>query len=80
MSKGFVVYSPLCEFFCYFELPQGNVFKTRGGGQAVQFTDIETLRQECAMASRYSICPKYYRLRYFCKKQIDRINILAIYV
>ncbi|XP_033963158.1 kinesin-like protein KIF23 isoform X4 [Pseudochaenichthys georgianus] len=30
---------------------QGNVFKTRGGGQAVQFTDIETLRQECAMAS-----------------------------
>ncbi|XP_033963141.1 kinesin-like protein KIF23 isoform X2 [Pseudochaenichthys georgianus] len=30
---------------------RGNVFKTRGGGQAVQFTDIETLRQECAMAS-----------------------------
>ncbi|KAG7481847.1 kinesin KIF23 isoform X5 [Solea senegalensis] len=26
----------------------GNVFKTRAGGQAVQFTDIETLRQECA--------------------------------
>uniref|UniRef100_A0A8D3BRY4 Kinesin-like protein n=1 Tax=Scophthalmus maximus TaxID=52904 RepID=A0A8D3BRY4_SCOMX len=26
--------------------PQGNVFKTRGGGQAVQFTDIETLKQE----------------------------------
>ncbi|KAK5615414.1 Kinesin-like protein kif23 [Crenichthys baileyi] len=25
----------------------GNVFKTRGGGQAVQFTDIETLKQEC---------------------------------
>ncbi|XP_055076937.1 kinesin-like protein KIF23 isoform X6 [Periophthalmus magnuspinnatus] len=24
----------------------GDVFKTRGGGQAVQFTDIETLRQE----------------------------------
>uniref|UniRef100_A0A8C7SP41 Kinesin-like protein n=1 Tax=Oncorhynchus mykiss TaxID=8022 RepID=A0A8C7SP41_ONCMY len=24
----------------------GEVFKTRGGGQAVQFTDIETLRQE----------------------------------
>ncbi|XP_035484711.1 kinesin-like protein KIF23 isoform X7 [Scophthalmus maximus] len=24
----------------------GNVFKTRGGGQAVQFTDIETLKQE----------------------------------
>ncbi|XP_063738672.1 kinesin-like protein KIF23 isoform X2 [Eleginops maclovinus] len=30
---------------------RGNVFKTRGGGQAVQFTDIETLKQECATAS-----------------------------
>uniref|UniRef100_A0A8C8E3H2 Kinesin-like protein n=1 Tax=Oryzias sinensis TaxID=183150 RepID=A0A8C8E3H2_9TELE len=29
---------------------RGNVFKTRGGGQAVQFTDIETLKQECPMA------------------------------
>uniref|UniRef100_A0A7N6FK90 Kinesin-like protein n=1 Tax=Anabas testudineus TaxID=64144 RepID=A0A7N6FK90_ANATE len=29
----------------------GNVFKTRGGGQAVQFTDIETLKQECPTAS-----------------------------
>uniref|UniRef100_A0A7N8Y1Z4 Kinesin-like protein n=1 Tax=Mastacembelus armatus TaxID=205130 RepID=A0A7N8Y1Z4_9TELE len=29
---------------------RGNVFKTRGGGQAVQFTDIETLRQECPTA------------------------------
>nr|XP_019955106.1 PREDICTED: kinesin-like protein KIF23 isoform X4 [Paralichthys olivaceus] len=28
----------------------GNVFKTRGGGQAVQFTDIETLTQECPTA------------------------------
>ncbi|XP_059203024.1 kinesin-like protein KIF23 isoform X1 [Centropristis striata] len=26
---------------------RGNVFKTRAGGQAVQFTDIETLRQDC---------------------------------
>ncbi|XP_023998932.1 kinesin-like protein KIF23 [Salvelinus sp. IW2-2015] len=25
---------------------KGEVFKTRGGGQSVQFTDIETLRQE----------------------------------
>ena len=25
---------------------QGEVIKTRGGGQAVQFTDIETLKQE----------------------------------
>ncbi|XP_056464192.1 kinesin-like protein KIF23 isoform X12 [Gadus chalcogrammus] len=29
----------------------GDVFKTRGGGQAVQFTDIETLKQECPTAS-----------------------------
>ncbi|XP_055076934.1 kinesin-like protein KIF23 isoform X2 [Periophthalmus magnuspinnatus] len=28
------------------KLIKGDVFKTRGGGQAVQFTDIETLRQE----------------------------------
>uniref|UniRef100_A0A7N8XTL6 Kinesin-like protein n=1 Tax=Mastacembelus armatus TaxID=205130 RepID=A0A7N8XTL6_9TELE len=28
--------------------PQGDVIKTRGGGQAVQFTDIETLKQELA--------------------------------
>ncbi|XP_071345256.1 kinesin-like protein KIF23 isoform X3 [Trachinotus anak] len=29
---------------------RGNVFKTRSGGQAVQFTDIETLKQECPTA------------------------------
>ncbi|MEQ2244687.1 hypothetical protein ILYODFUR_019803 [Ilyodon furcidens] len=29
------------------KLIKGNVFKTRGGGQAVQFTDIESLKQEC---------------------------------
>ncbi|XP_078130277.1 kinesin-like protein KIF23 isoform X9 [Sander vitreus] len=34
------------------KLIKGNVFKTRGGGQAVQFTDIETLTQECPTASR----------------------------
>ncbi|XP_013120528.1 kinesin-like protein KIF23 isoform X5 [Oreochromis niloticus] len=28
----------------------GNVFKTRSGGQTVQFTDIETLKQECPLA------------------------------
>ncbi|NXC04470.1 KIF23 protein, partial [Orthonyx spaldingii] len=28
------------------QLIKGDVFKTRGGGQAVQFTEIETLRQE----------------------------------
>ncbi|KAL6113480.1 kif23 [Pungitius sinensis] len=33
------------------KLIKGNVFKTRGGGQAVQFTDIETLKQELPLAS-----------------------------
>ncbi|KAM9422692.1 kinesin-like protein KIF23 isoform 2-T2 [Salvelinus alpinus] len=33
------------------KLIKGDVFRTRGGGQAVQFTDIETLRQECPTAS-----------------------------
>uniref|UniRef100_A0A674P0F9 Kinesin-like protein n=1 Tax=Takifugu rubripes TaxID=31033 RepID=A0A674P0F9_TAKRU len=32
------------------KLIKGNVFKTRGGGQAVQFVDIETLKQECSCA------------------------------
>ncbi|XP_034039004.1 kinesin-like protein KIF23 [Thalassophryne amazonica] len=32
------------------KLIKGNVFRTRGGGQAVQFTDIETLKQECPNA------------------------------
>ncbi|XP_076594483.1 kinesin-like protein KIF23 [Chaetodon auriga] len=32
------------------KLIKGNVFKTRGGGQAVQFIDIETLKQECPTA------------------------------
>ncbi|KAM8761689.1 kinesin-like protein KIF23 isoform 3-T3 [Acanthopagrus schlegelii] len=32
------------------KLIKGNVFKTRGGGQAVQFTDIETLKQQCPSA------------------------------
>ncbi|XP_017269667.1 kinesin-like protein KIF23 isoform X2 [Kryptolebias marmoratus] len=32
------------------KLIKGDVFKTRGGGQAVQFTDIETLKQECPAA------------------------------
>lgn len=35
---------------------QGEVFKTRGGGQAVQFTDIETLKQELPVAPR-SVSP-----------------------
>ncbi|XP_029615396.1 kinesin-like protein KIF23 isoform X4 [Salmo trutta] len=33
------------------KLIKGEVFKTRGGGQAVQFTDIETLRQELPTGS-----------------------------
>uniref|UniRef100_A0A673BAK5 Kinesin-like protein n=1 Tax=Sphaeramia orbicularis TaxID=375764 RepID=A0A673BAK5_9TELE len=37
------------------KLIKGDVFKTRGGGQAVQFTDIETLKQENPTAPRYSI-------------------------
>ncbi|XP_066557291.1 kinesin-like protein KIF23 isoform X2 [Amia ocellicauda] len=32
------------------KLIKGEVFKTRGGGQAVQFTDIETLKQESPTA------------------------------
>uniref|UniRef100_A0A8C9V176 Kinesin-like protein n=1 Tax=Scleropages formosus TaxID=113540 RepID=A0A8C9V176_SCLFO len=36
------------------KLIKGEVFKTRGGGQAVQFTDIETLKQECPVAPRRS--------------------------
>ncbi|XP_077310054.1 kinesin-like protein KIF23 [Lithobates pipiens] len=28
------------------KLIKGDVFRTRGGGQSVQFTDVETLRQE----------------------------------
>ncbi|XP_020037776.2 kinesin-like protein KIF23 isoform X1 [Castor canadensis] len=31
---------------------RGDVFKTRGGGQSVQFTDIETLKQELPNGSR----------------------------
>jgi len=37
-------------FFSFFF--KGEVIKTRGGGQAVQFTDIETLKQELATAPR----------------------------
>ncbi|XP_051512144.1 kinesin-like protein KIF23 isoform X5 [Myxocyprinus asiaticus] len=33
------------------KLIKGEVFKTRGGGQAVQFTDIETLKQETPVAT-----------------------------
>ncbi|XP_073509588.1 kinesin-like protein KIF23 isoform X5 [Phyllobates terribilis] len=34
------------------KLIKGDVFRTRGGGQSVQFTDIETLRQESPPGSR----------------------------
>ncbi|XP_013886902.1 kinesin-like protein KIF23 isoform X2 [Austrofundulus limnaeus] len=33
------------------KLIKGDVIKTRGGGQAVQFTDIETVKQQLTMAS-----------------------------
>uniref|UniRef100_A0A096M8X3 Kinesin-like protein n=1 Tax=Poecilia formosa TaxID=48698 RepID=A0A096M8X3_POEFO len=36
------------------KLIKGNVFKTRGGGQAVEFTDIETLKQEDPTAPSFS--------------------------
>uniref|UniRef100_A0A3B4ZQI9 Kinesin-like protein n=1 Tax=Stegastes partitus TaxID=144197 RepID=A0A3B4ZQI9_9TELE len=39
------------------KLIKGNVFKTRGGGQAVQFTDIETLRQEYCWTDRRQRTP-----------------------
>ncbi|XP_037835977.1 kinesin-like protein KIF23 isoform X3 [Kryptolebias marmoratus] len=45
-----VFWSSLGPFDCFLCPPQGDVFKTRGGGQAVQFTDIETLKQECPAA------------------------------
>uniref|UniRef100_A0A665UA43 Kinesin-like protein n=1 Tax=Echeneis naucrates TaxID=173247 RepID=A0A665UA43_ECHNA len=35
------------------KLIKGEVIKTRGGGQAVQFTDIETLKQELTTVSGY---------------------------
>lgn len=38
------------------------MFRTRGGGQAVQFTDIETLRQECPTVSRYAHWPTHQLL------------------
>ncbi|XP_040825310.1 kinesin-like protein KIF23 isoform X2 [Ochotona curzoniae] len=34
------------------KLIKGDVFKTRGGGQSVQFTEIETLKQESPSGSR----------------------------
>uniref|UniRef100_A0A3Q4IBX7 Kinesin-like protein KIF23 n=1 Tax=Neolamprologus brichardi TaxID=32507 RepID=A0A3Q4IBX7_NEOBR len=46
------------------KLIKGDVFKTRSGGQAVQFTDIETLKQVCPLAPRYSIM--YRNVIYFC--------------
>uniref|UniRef100_A0A8C6LDG0 Kinesin-like protein n=1 Tax=Nothobranchius furzeri TaxID=105023 RepID=A0A8C6LDG0_NOTFU len=57
------------------KLIKGDVFKTRGGGQAVQFTDIETLKQECPTAPRYNISLKYpgliMLLRVFCSVSLQ---------
>ncbi|KAM6388191.1 kinesin-like protein KIF23 isoform 5-T5 [Pluvialis apricaria] len=39
------------------KLIKGDVFKTRGGGQAVQFTDIETLKQESPVGRKRRSSP-----------------------
>lgn len=44
MNPG-VIPIPIPLFLVLFPF-QGDVFRTRGGGQAVQFTDVETLKQE----------------------------------
>lgn len=38
---------------------QGDVIKTRGGGQSVQFTDIETLKQELTTVPWYLLIFSY---------------------
>ncbi|NXK93846.1 KIF23 protein, partial [Formicarius rufipectus] len=38
---------------------KGDVFKTRGGGQAVQFTDIETLKQESPTGRKRRSSPSH---------------------
>ncbi|CDR19045.1 unnamed protein product [Oncorhynchus mykiss] len=48
------------------KLIKGDVFRTRGGGQAVQFTDIETLRQECPTVSRYAHWPTHQHFDRLC--------------
>uniref|UniRef100_A0A8C5S6Y3 Kinesin-like protein n=1 Tax=Laticauda laticaudata TaxID=8630 RepID=A0A8C5S6Y3_LATLA len=44
------------------KLIKGDVFKTRGGGQAVQFTDIETLKQESPTGRKRRSSPSSPRL------------------
>ncbi|KFV15200.1 Kinesin-like KIF23, partial [Tauraco erythrolophus] len=41
------------------KLIKGDVFKTRGGGQAVQFTEIETLKQESPTGRKRRSSPSY---------------------
>uniref|UniRef100_A0A8C1LGB4 Kinesin-like protein n=1 Tax=Cyprinus carpio TaxID=7962 RepID=A0A8C1LGB4_CYPCA len=45
------------------KLIKGEVFKTRGGGQAVQFTDIETLKQENPLAASECSCSVALEMR-----------------
>uniref|UniRef100_A0A3Q0R9S1 Kinesin-like protein n=1 Tax=Amphilophus citrinellus TaxID=61819 RepID=A0A3Q0R9S1_AMPCI len=45
------------------QLIKGDVIKTRGGGQAVQFTDIETLKQELTAVPRYQTCSVAVEMR-----------------
>uniref|UniRef100_A0A3B5KZX4 Kinesin-like protein n=1 Tax=Xiphophorus couchianus TaxID=32473 RepID=A0A3B5KZX4_9TELE len=42
------------------KLIKGEVIKTRGGGQSVQFTDIETLKQELATVSSFISNPFFF--------------------
>ncbi|XP_063170082.1 kinesin-like protein KIF23 isoform X8 [Candoia aspera] len=44
------------------KLIKGDVFKTRGGGQAVQFTEIETLKQESPTGRKRRSSPSSPRL------------------
>uniref|UniRef100_A0A8C5FUA3 Kinesin-like protein n=1 Tax=Gadus morhua TaxID=8049 RepID=A0A8C5FUA3_GADMO len=41
-----------CDRYIQTKLIKGEVIKTRGGGQSVQFTDIETLRQQLTTARK----------------------------
>ncbi|GAB5572327.1 kinesin-like protein KIF23 isoform X2 [Prionailurus iriomotensis] len=42
------------------KLIKGDVYKTRGGGQSVQFTDIETLKQESPTGSESEDLPRQH--------------------
>lgn len=58
---------------CVLKCLQGDVFKTRGGGQAVQFTDIETLKQENPAAPRQVICTNT-NISCMCTQKDGKLN------